>query len=189
MTEEKTNSSATPENASSAGENAPAEVSNGAAALSGELKRLRSAIEEKDAEIKHLKNQLMYALADFDNFRKRKERELQFMRKNTISEIILNFLPVIDTMEAMEKNLSDAKGEELVTGLLGIKKKFAEVLSDIGVREIDAKYFDAGMHEVESVVPGDEENKVVEVIRKGYMFEDKVIRPARVIIARKKEAQ
>ncbi|MCX8173673.1 MAG: nucleotide exchange factor GrpE [Thermoplasmata archaeon] len=151
-----------------------------------ELKKL---LEAKEEETKDLKNKLLYLQADFENFRKRKEKESAELRKMALIDFMKGLLPVLDDFEAMEKNLKDAGHEVLVNGLLALKKNFYETLARMGLREIEMKEFDPNLHEVEAVVPADADNKIVEIVRKGYTVNGMVLRPARVIVGKKAEEQ
>ncbi|MEM4308968.1 MAG: nucleotide exchange factor GrpE [Thermoplasmata archaeon] len=151
-----------------------------------ELKKL---LEMKEEEIKTLKSQMLYLQADFENFRKRKEKENSELRKLVLIDFMRALLSLLDDFEAMEKNLGGMDAKVLSEGLLALKKNFLDTLWKMGLREIECEKFDPNMHEIEAVVAADADNKVLEIVRKGYILEGVVLRPARIIVGKKFESQ
>lgn len=123
-------------------------------------------------------------VAEFDNFKKRTQKEKEEIYLIAKTDVVMNLLPVIDNFERAEKFSDDKNVEE---GIALIKKQFIEVLKKIGIEEIEAENqpFDPNLHnavlheEREDVA----ENTVVEVLQKGYKLGDKVIRYAMVKVA------
>ncbi|MEM4161022.1 MAG: nucleotide exchange factor GrpE [Thermoplasmata archaeon] len=168
--------------ASSSGEGKEGGGDNG----NGE-EELRKQLTAKEEELKTLRNQLLYLQADFENFRKRKEKESAELRKYVLLEFMKALLPVIDDFESMEKNLGGERAEGIAEGLRALKKNFLETLAKMGLREVEVEGFDPNLHEVEAVVPADADSKILEVVRKGYTVNGIVLRPARVVVGRKVE--
>lgn len=136
------------------------------------------------AEYAALYDKYLRLVAEFDNFKKRTQKEKDEIYSIAKTDVVMGLLPVIDNFERAEKFSEDKNIEE---GMTLIKKQFLEFLKKIGVEEIEAdgKEFDptlhnAVLHEDRDDVP---ENTVVEVLQKGYKLGDKVIRYAMVKVA------
>ena len=124
------------------------------------------------------------AIAEFDNYKKRTQKEKEEIYSIAKADVVLGLLPVIDNFERAEKFSEDKNVEE---GMALIRKQFNEFLKKIGVEEIEAemKPFDPNFHN--AVLHEDredvDENIVVEVLQKGYKLGEKVIRHAMVKVA------
>lgn len=124
------------------------------------------------------------AIAEFDNYKKRTQKEKEEIYSIAKADVVLSLLPVIDNFERAEKFSEDKNVEE---GMALIRKQFNEFLKKIGVEEIEAemKPFDPNFHN--AVLHEDredvDENIVVEVLQKGYKLGEKVIRHAMVKVA------
>jgi molecular chaperone GrpE len=144
-------------------------------------------LEQLQQENKDLNDKALRAVAELQNYKKRKDEEVEKLLKYSEEVIILELLPIIDNFQRAilldDENLSD----ELSKFLQGFKMIYANILSILNnfeVKEIDAlnKEFDPTYHQavltdnIDSV--GD--NIVIEVLQKGYTYKDKIIRPAMV---------
>lgn len=132
-----------------------------------------------------------YLLAEFDNYRKRVEKDAEFRILDAKSKLLLKFISIRDDLERaidMCKKSSDI--DTLLIGLNSIMKRVDEILSEEGVHQIDTKgkVFDPNLHEVIAMIDDDElpEYTIVNELRKGYIFNDRVIRPSLVEISRHK---
>ena len=134
----------------------------------------------KDKELEDIKNQLKRALADYSNLQKRVEEEKKGLIKFANASLLIKFVGVLDSFEEADKELQDE-------GLSLAIKKFRDTLSSSGIQEIEVggKNFDPLYHEAVEVVNGANDNKVVEVLEKGYTLNDKVLRPAKVKVSKK----
>ena len=150
-----------------------------------EVKEKDEKIEEMDAEIDDLLSRLQRLQADFVNYRKRSQREKAEMTARGKIELCANLLPIIDNFERAlkaEDNVDDFyKGVEMIYNQL--LKTFAEE----GIEEIlaEGEEFNPEYHEALMRVESDnyEEGTVVEVVQKGFILDDRVIRPAMVKVA------
>lgn len=129
-------------------------------------------------EVEHLKGQLVRALADYDNLRKRVEAEKASWEKIAASKVVLRLLPLFDMLLDAQKHLKDA-GLEIVIG------EFRKSMYDLGVEEIRVGVgdeFDPLTQEVVEMVAGGKENTVAEVVQTGWKIvgESFIIRPAKV---------
>ncbi len=130
------------------------------------------------------KSKYLRALADYQNFEKRMAGERQNIRTNTIRDIFVQLLPFLDHLEKAEVFIKDK-------GLSMIKDQYLSVLKDIGIKEIDLlnEPFDPHTAEAVDVVEGEKDNIIVEVLRKGYIFKDYLLRPAQVKVEKLKSEQ
>ncbi len=133
-------------------------------------------------------NRFLLAAADYDNFKKRTERDLRKMLADRRRTLLERFLPVLDNLErALE---SESTGDALRDGIEQTLRGFRSVLSAEGVTPIDVagKAFDPHVAEaIGTSQPSDgiADNTVVEVSEKGYMLGDELLRPAKVIVAKR----
>lgn len=128
--------------------------------------------------------------AEYDNFRKRSLKEKMELIKTAGEDILINIIPVIDNFERALKSINNNTSEEgkaIMDGVVLIYNKFNEFLSQRGVKEIESigKPFDTEFHEAITKIPApaeDMKGKVIDVIEKGYMMHEKVIRFSKVVI-------
>ena len=148
--------------------------------VSKEAELLAKLVEMQD---KHLRLQ-----AEFDNYRKRTLKEKADLIKTGGESVLINVLTVIDDVERALVSIETTKDIEAThEGIKLIFGKFSNFLSQNGVQEIDAvgQVFDTDKHEAITNIPAPSEElkgKVVDVIQKGYILQDKVIRFAKVVV-------
>lgn len=132
------------------------------------------------------------AKADFLNFKKDQEKVLGELQKYANQELILELLPTVDNFELAAKHLpEELSGAEWVKGVMCIKGMFENFLREAGVNEIKAvgEKFDPNFCEAVGTVEKEgEEDLVVEEVQKGYRMDQRVIRPAKVKVSKRKEA-
>ena len=150
--------------------------------------------EEKDPlqtaqdEIADLKNQLLYKVAEFENYRKRTLKERAELILNGGEKFITAILPVLDDMErAIENGAKTDDPAVLREGMELIHQKFLKILESQGVSKIETENadFDTDVHEAVAMVPGrgdDKKGKVIDCLQQGYKLNDKVIRHAKVAV-------
>ena len=159
------------------GEEAPAEESE-------EL----DPLEKAQKEIEELKTQLLYKVAEFDNYRKRTLKERAELILNGGEKVITTILPILDDMErAIENGSKTDDPEVLREGMDLIHKKLLKTLEAQGVSKIETKDadFNTDVHEAVAMVPGmgdDKKGKVIDCLQVGYKLNDKVIRHAKVAV-------
>ncbi|HKM94167.1 MAG TPA: nucleotide exchange factor GrpE [Prolixibacteraceae bacterium] len=145
-------------------------------------------IEELEIALAAKGDQFLRLQAEFDNYRKRTLKEKMEMIKTAGEGIMLNILPVIDDFERALQSMEDAKDATAVAeGLNLIYKRFIDFIKQNGLKEIEAKEqeFDTDVHEAITKAAAPSENlkgKIIDVIQKGYLLNDKVIRFAKVVI-------
>ncbi len=151
---------------------------------------LNAEIETLKKEADEYKDKYLRLYADFDNFRRRASKEKLDFLKTANEDLLLALLPVIDDFERAQKSLHathEAAGIDAVKqGIDLIHSKFVKTLQNKGLKEIEdckGKELDVEKHEAITQIPfPDLAGKVVDVLEKGYMLEDKVIRFAKVVV-------
>jgi molecular chaperone GrpE len=152
----------------------------GQSALEAELSRLKDELAE--ARDKYLR---LYS--DFENFRRRTARERLELIQSASESTLKQMLPVLDDFERAEKSFQNSNSKDL-EGLLLISNKFRKVLEQNGVKTMElgpGSDFNPDLHEAISQQPAPSEElkgKVIEVVEKGYLLNEKVIRHAKVVI-------
>ncbi|MBI1935387.1 nucleotide exchange factor GrpE [Candidatus Woesearchaeota archaeon] len=151
-----------------------------------EVESLKKQIEEKSHKIDELTDTLKRLQAEFENFKKRTEKEKSEFMKYSSAMIISQILPVLDSFEIALKNASDK--EKFIDGMKMIYAQLHSVLEKEGLRPIHAAggIFDPYKHEVLMKEESDKpEGTILEEFQKGYMLNDKVLRFSKVKISGK----
>jgi len=145
-----------------------------------EVEKLQLEIVSLKQQVDEFKNKYLRAIADYQNLEKRVGEERFELMKMANKNLLIKILPFLDNLEKAELFIKDE-------GLKISKDHFFQILKETGLTEIDClnKEYDPVSAEAVELIPGKEENKVVEVLRKGYMFEDKIIRVAQVKVSKK----
>jgi molecular chaperone GrpE len=141
-------------------------------------------------------SQLLRLQADFENYRKRVEKERPGLINYGKAEILMKLLPLYDLLLAAHTHINNAKdgggSDDVLKGLEMIFREFSKVFEAEGIRPMEpvGKPYDPMASEILGVVDGTDANDglVVEELQKGFHYGDKILRPARVKIARKKPA-
>ncbi|MBL8148752.1 MAG: nucleotide exchange factor GrpE [Blastocatellia bacterium] len=158
-----------------------------------------SEVQEKNSKLtdekKMIYEQLMRRQAEFDNFRKRVDRERIDLQSKTKGDIIMELLPVLDNLErALEQGskpeVSDGVQEGILAGIKLIHRQFVDTLSNFGLVPIKAigEVFDPHLHEAVTTEAseGYAENTVIEEFQRGYKIGERLLRPSMVKVALKK---
>lgn len=160
----------------------PAAGATGEAAASGD--DLAKAIDERE----QLRDRLLRTTAEFDNFRKRVDRDRREMADRAAESLLLDLLPVVDDLErALAVEATGEGAEAYRRGVELIHKQLAELLARRGVAVLDAlgADFDPRLHQSVASEPADghRDGEVVAVLRAGYLLNDRLLRPAMVKVA------
>ncbi len=143
-----------------------------------ELNKIKTDLEETTDRLKRL-------MAEFDNFKKRSAKEREGLYNSLLSDIISSFLPVVDNLEKAVNSQTEDEGYK--QGVELVLKQFTDVLSSLGVKEIETNgtTFNPEYHEAVSSVQDENlgEKEIKETYRKGYKIGDRVIRHAMVVVA------
>ena len=141
------------------------------------------------AERDELYDRLLRKQAEFDNYKKRVERERSEYVQFASAELIRELLNAMDSFDLAIHNASSESGpgETMLQGLDLIYKQFQDTLARFGLKVIEARgqVFDPNLHQAVSTVPTDDvaENTVVDELRKGYMLNGRLLRPVMVSVA------
>ena len=155
--------------------------SDAAATLAADLEATQAALEKERKEYKFL-------LADFDNFRKRVQKEKAELIRNGAEKAMAGLLPILDDFErGLEASKSVADAESVRQGMELIYNKFVKYLDQNGVKAMDSTGadFDADFHEAIATIPAPSpelKGKVIDTTQRGYMINDKVLRHAKVVV-------
>jgi len=152
------------------------------------LDKLTQELEEEKKRSEETLTRLKYMQADFDNYRKRVDRQIEEIKKYFNERLLIELLEVVDELElAVKMGKTSNSSEVLVQGVEMTLKKLQKILFNEGVTPIKClgTPFDPSKHNAVSKVERTdvEEGNVVEEIRKGYIMKDKVIRPSIVKVA------
>ncbi len=144
--------------------------------------------DPKDEKIEDLTDKLQRSMAEFDNYRKRTEKEKASMYVIGAKDIIEKMLPVVDNFErALATVTEEQKEDAFVAGMDKIYKHLCKTLEDMGVKPIEAvgKEFDPNFHNAVMHVDDEDagENIVVEEFQKGYLYKEFVVRHSMVKVA------
>ena len=184
MTEEKKINEA--EGAAEACENEAAESDEKICKSDKKLKKENASLKEENEklakELSEEKDKYLRLAAEYDNFRRRSQKEKEQIYTDSYADIIEQLLPIIDNFE-MARNFSD--GDKLAEGVKMILSQASDVFEKMGVTEIETKVFDPNVHNAVMHIDDDSygEGEIVEVFRKGYRRGDKIIRYAMVKVA------
>jgi len=141
------------------------------------------AIAKLQDELAESKDKYIRLYAEFENHRRRTAKEKLEMIQGANEQLIKALLPVIDDFERAEKSLKDLS-EKDASGVLLIYQKLKKLLDQSGVKAMDAQgNFNPDLHEAITQIPdASKKGKIVEVVEKGYLLNDKVIRFAKVVV-------
>lgn len=144
--------------------------------------------DKKDQKIEELTDQLKRQMAEFDNFRKRTDKEKSAMYEIGAKEIIEKMLPIVDNFERGLGGVPEDKKEDpFVEGMNKIYKQMMTAFEELGVKPIEAvgSEFDPNLHNAVMHVDDEEagENVVVEEFQKGYLYKENVVRHSMVKVA------
>ncbi len=150
--------------------------------LKREIKKEKEKIKSLKKELDEKKDQLLRTIADFQNYKKRVKKEMNEAIKYSKEELISKFLDVQENLERV--NELNSKGLQLIMNQL--KRIFEEE----GIKEIEAvgKKFDYELHHTLSIVETNEHDDgiIIEEIKKGYLINDRILRPSLVMVAKNK---
>jgi len=144
--------------------------------------------DPKDEKIDELNDKLKRSMAEFDNYRKRTDKEKSAMYEIGAKDVIEKILPIVDNFERGLNSIpEDAKGSAFADGMEKIYKQFVKTLDDMGVKPIEAvgKTFDPNFHNAVMHVEDENlgENVVAVELQKGYTYKDSIVRHSMVQVA------
>ncbi|MGB0672019.1 MAG: nucleotide exchange factor GrpE, partial [Rhodospirillales bacterium] len=150
-------------------------------------------LAELEAEAADYKDKWVRAMAEQENIRRRAQRDREDASKYAIASFARDLLNVADNMERAlasidaEKRATDETIDNLLTGVEMTQRELASVLTKAGVKPVEAEgqRFDASFHEAMAMVPNPQvpDGTVVQVVQSGYILADRLLRPAKVLVA------
>ena len=168
----------------------PTEETEGSEEGSGFMKKFgrKNKKDKKDEKIEELTDRLTRQMAEFDNFRKRTDKEKSQMYEIGAKDIIEKILPVVDNFErGIAAVPEEEKSNPFAEGMEKIYKQLMTTLEEIGVKPIEAvgQEFDSDFHNAVMHVEDEEvgENIITEEFQKGYLYRDSVVRHSMVKVA------
>jgi molecular chaperone GrpE len=169
---------------------AEADVAEAEAAVEADLDELaRSELAQLQGERAELLDTLRRVQADFENYRKRVQREQTTLVERATERLVEDLLPVLDSFDGALGSLADPdspEGEKVRDGVVGIRTQLGAVLERAGLEPIEATgaEFDPNEHEAVLQDDGDGDPRVGEILRTGYRLKGRVLRPAMVRVTR-----
>lgn len=181
-------------------ENTELEIEDSEKEEDTKLTEENSDVMESEGKIKELeeKNQsledtLLRKVAEFENYKRRTENDQMNLLKYAAESFILKILPVYDDLQRSVNHLNEDNNDSVKEGLKLVLNKFTKVFDEQGIKKIEAKgeEFDVEYHEALMQQPNNElpSNTVLEEIEAGYLYKDKVIRHAKVIVSQNTESE
>lgn len=150
-----------------------------------ELEKIQSELDKTQGELDSAKDMLMRTAAEYDNFKKRTEKEKAQISDFVKASVMKSLLPVADNIG--RSAMCDSSSPEYQKGLEIIVKQLCETLDKLGLKEIEAEgqTFDPNLHEAVMHIEDDSlgENVVAQVLQPGYKLGDTVLRPSMVKVA------
>lgn len=150
-------------------------------------KEEQADVTKLQSELAEQKDKYIRLYSEFDNFRRRTAKEKLDMIQSANEQLLKALLPVVDDFERAEKSFQDKDSKEL-EGFFLIYNKFKKTLDQYGVKTMEAgagSEFNPDLHEAITQIPAPDEKlkgKVVDVVEKGYLLNEKVIRFAKVVV-------
>ena len=144
-------------------------------------------VKKLQDELAEAKDKFLRLYSDFENYKRRTAKEKTEMIVSANESLILSLLPVVDDFERAEKSFKDKNDKDL-EGFYLIQNKFKKILEQRGVKVMEIEmtsHFNPDWHEAITQIPVIDEKqkgKIVDVIEKGYLMNDKVVRFAKVVV-------
>ncbi len=140
-------------------------------------------IEKKlTAELEQMTNTAKRAMADLQNYQAQVAKEKQQIQGLIRFNLLAEFLPILDNLNLALKQIPETIANDNFTkGIQSIQKQFQNLIKNSGLTPIPHEKLDPLMHEVISTLPG-EKDKILEIIEQGYLLDEKVLKPSKVIV-------
>ncbi len=153
----------------------------------GELEELEKQVEELRTEKSDIYDKLLRKAADFDNYRKRTEKERREHQQYALADFVSELIHILDNFERAFAHSDEQSNPEYQKGVELIYRQLKDLMEKKGLRPVQAegKQFDPNVHEAIAREERDDlpDNTVLEELQKGYFFKDKLLRPALVKVS------
>ena len=150
-----------------------------------------TSVVDLEEKVNSLQDSLLRKVAEFENYKRRTENDQLNLLKYAAESFILKVLPVYDDLGRSVDHLSESNLESIKEGLKLVHQKFTKILEEQGVKKLETKgkEFDVDYHEALMQQPSTklEPNTILEEIEAGYMYKDKVIKHAKVVVSQEIE--
>ncbi len=147
------------------------------------------AVKSIQAELADIKDKYLRLYAEFENYKKKVQKDREDLIKYSNESLIYELLPALDNLEMALKHSAEKNSESLIKGVENTLRELNRTLEKFGLTAIEAlgKPFDPAYHHAMSQAERDdvESNTVVEEFRKGYLYNEKVLRPSLVAVSKK----
>ncbi len=144
----------------------------------------KDALQAKQVELDDLNDRYKRIMAEFENYKKRNQKEKENLYNSVLGDIIIGMLPIMDNLDGAVS--SECKDEKYKQGVELVQKQFKDFLKKNNVEEIktEGELFDPSLHEAISMIqdPEKQSQEIVQEYRKGYKIGDKVIRHSMVVV-------
>jgi molecular chaperone GrpE len=162
-----------------------ADAGAGEGSGAGEEAGAMSEVDELRQELESLNDRHLRLAAEFDNYRKRNQRDREALASRLQADLVGSLLDVLDDLQRVAEGGDETEAEAVLEGIRLVEKKFMTVLEGAGLEPVDAEgaRFDPEMMEALGMVPTDDPAKdghVADVFQRGYRLRDMLLRPARV---------
>lgn len=158
--------------------------------LESKIRKLKRDLKSQKEEAKDWHSKLVYLQAEFENYKKRAEKEKETFTRLVNRQTFEKILPILDDLDSAIESFADRE-DEAARGVAMIRDNLIELLKNEGLEEMEClgEVIDPYKHEVIHTVTDDsaEDNTVAEVVQKGYMYDHRVIRPSKVVAVKKSE--
>ena len=154
---------------------------------SSKIKKLNEEIDSLKEELDSLKERNLRVLAEFENYKKRMNKNINESFDKNLEKIITSFLPIFDDLSRIIDNSDTKKIKILIDSINMINIKAVKILNQFGVKTFDSlgKEFDTNLHEAIMMQDSDEkENIIINEFEKGYKIKEKIIRHSKVIVSK-----
>lgn len=153
-----------------------------------ELEQTKLRLAESEERAKNHWEQYLRAVAELENVRKRAERDVQQASRFGLEKFAQELIPVKDSLDLGVESAAQADAAALAEGQAATRRLLVKAFEKLGIAEIDplGQPFDANLHEAMAMQPSSsvEPNSVLTVVQRGYVLNGRLLRPARVIVAR-----
>lgn len=161
--------------------------------IEAEIQSLKKELDDEKAKSLDYSKKIKYLQAEFDNYKKAIDKKVDDYRKVAAESLIIELIDVFESLEKCIKDWTSTKEEERLKGINLIYDQLKKILENNGVTEIECigQKYDPFIHEVVSVIEDDqkEEDTIVDIVRKGYKLNSKIIRCPLVVVSKKRDKE
>lgn len=158
--------------------------------LQSKIRKLKRDLEKQKDEAQDWHSKLVYLQAEFENFKKRVDKEREESTRYSNWRLFEKLLPLLDDLDSAVESLKESEGEA-AQGVEMIRNNLVELLKSEGLEEMEClgETVDPYMHEVAGTISNDsvEDNTVTKIVQKGYIYNHRIVRPSKVVAVKNTE--